>query len=122
MRIGFVGLMIWGSVVAATGLFALVIAIPWGASKSRSWYESEAKTEFHAVRASYWCILCGTRSVAGWGHWRNGSSSDHANKGVVMGFLPKSEIKRRQAQDRILGKDYDDTLVKQASYDRVFHP
>ena len=59
MRIGFVGLMIWGSVVAATGLFALVIAIPCGASKSRSWYESEAKTEFHAERASYWCILCG---------------------------------------------------------------
>jgi len=34
-----------------------------------------------------------------------------------MGFLPKSEIKRRQSADRILGKDYDDNLVKQASYD-----
>jgi len=59
MRIGFVGLMIWGSVVAAMGFFTLVIAIPWGASKNRDWYETEAKTEFHAVRASYWCILCG---------------------------------------------------------------
>ena len=25
----------------------------------RSWHNSEAKTEFHTVRASHWCIVCG---------------------------------------------------------------
>ncbi len=59
VRIGFVGLMIWGSVVIVLGLFTLVVAIPWGASSERDWHNSEAKTEFHTVRASYWCILCG---------------------------------------------------------------
>jgi len=52
VRIGFVGLMIWGSVVVAIGLFGLVVAIPWGASSKRSWHDTEAKTEFHTVRAT----------------------------------------------------------------------
>lgn len=59
MRIGFVGLMIWGSVIVGVGLFSLVIAIPWSASPKRNWHDSDAKTEFHTVRASYWCIVTG---------------------------------------------------------------
>ncbi len=51
--------MIWGSVIVGIGLFTLVVAIPWGSSSKRSWHNSEAKTEFHTVRASYWCIVCG---------------------------------------------------------------
>jgi dCTP deaminase len=34
-----------------------------------------------------------------------------------MGFLPKSRIKERQSADKILGEDYQEHLVKQASYD-----
>src|SRR5713101_5700356 len=34
-----------------------------------------------------------------------------------MGFLPKSKIKERQSTDKILGEDYQESLVKQASYD-----
>jgi hypothetical protein len=59
VRIGFVGLMIWGSVVTVLGLFTLVVAIPWSTSSKRSWHDTTAKTEFHTVRASYWCIVCG---------------------------------------------------------------
>lgn len=59
MRIGFVGLMIWGCVIVGVGLFSLVIAIPWSASPKRNWHDSDAKTEFHTTHASYWCILTG---------------------------------------------------------------
>jgi len=34
-----------------------------------------------------------------------------------MGFLPNSRIKERQLADNILGEDYQEHLVKQASYD-----
>lgn len=59
MRIGFVGLMIWGGVIVGVGLFSLVIAIPWSASPKRNWHDSDAKTEFHTTHASYSCILTG---------------------------------------------------------------
>lgn len=36
---------------------------------------------------------------------------------MVMGFLPKSKIKDRQSEDKILGEDFNENLVKQASYD-----
>ncbi len=34
-----------------------------------------------------------------------------------MAFLPNSEIKRRQVEEEILGTEYEESLVKQASYD-----
>ena len=34
-----------------------------------------------------------------------------------MAFLPKSEIKKRQWEDQILGPEYREEFVKQASYD-----
>jgi dCTP deaminase len=35
----------------------------------------------------------------------------------MMAFLPNSEIKRRQWEDQILGPEYEERFVKQASYD-----
>jgi len=45
-----------GGLLVAFGFLILIYVIPKAGKRNR---DSESRTEFHSVRAAYWCVLAG---------------------------------------------------------------
>lgn len=45
-----------GGILVALGFLILIYLIPKAGRRNR---DSESRTEFHSVRAAYWCVLAG---------------------------------------------------------------
>jgi hypothetical protein len=45
-----------GGILVALGFLILIYVIPKAGKRNR---DSESRTEFHSVRAAYWCVLAG---------------------------------------------------------------